>query len=90
MVGVRASDVQINVAHVWHTDVAVQAHKQNGRVLLECQSGILVFFAGTPQNMYARGLHVNGTGRELTSRVSVSLLASGCQHRSLDHRRHGT
>lgn len=26
------------------------------------KAGILVFFAGTPQNMYARGLHVNGGG----------------------------
>lgn len=40
--------------------------------------------------MYVRGLHVNGPDEEggRRSRVSVSVLASGCQHRSLDHRRH--
>jgi len=69
----------------------VQAHKQNERVLLECQSGILVFFARTPQNMYVRELHANdpdaGTRRG-EYRVSP-LLASGCQRESLDRRRHG-
>jgi len=67
----------------------VQAHKQNDRVLLECQSGILVFFARTPQNMYVRELHANdrcGNSRRayrpLLSHPVVSAL-------SLDHWRHG-
>lgn len=60
----RAQCTNKRSARSAHRLVAVQAHKQNGRVLLECQSGILVFFARAPQNMYARGLHVNGgTGR---------------------------
>lgn len=37
----------------------IQTHKQNDRVLLECQNGILVFFARTPQNMCVCGLHAN-------------------------------
>lgn len=56
----------------------VQAHKQNDRVLLECQSGILVFFAKTPQNMYVRELHTNdrcgnsrGEYRPLLSRIRL-------------------
>lgn len=69
----------------------VQAHKQNERVLLECQSGILVFFARTPQNMYVRELHANDRCGNSLWRVSRAspLLASGCQRESLDRRRHG-
>lgn len=55
----------------------VQAHKQNDRVLLECQSGILVFFARTPQNMYVRESHANdrcGSSR-YERRVSASPLS---------------
>lgn len=46
-------------AHARTLTHRIQAHKQNERVLLECQSGILVFFARTPQNMYVRELHAN-------------------------------
>ena len=52
--------------------LAVHAHKQIGRVLLECQSGILVFFVRIPQNMYVRELHVNDRLGSLIVSIGLS------------------
>lgn len=57
-------------AHARTLTHRVQAHKQNERVLLECQSGILVFFARTPQNMYVHELHANDRCGNSPRRVS--------------------